>query len=456
MRLRFFIFISLASLAAIIGVVLFIRIEAPNLVQTFLFRGGILGVDGLVRSLEIFHRQNQGWDGVEKVFDRHAQSTLGMGNRRRVNRMMEMTLVDVEGKVQYSSNAGQPEDSFSSEELDRAIPLRNLRGQTVGYLLVAGGANVIPGDEGSLLQALNAAALRAGLIALGVALILALVLAGSLLRPVRDLTRAAQKMAAGDLSQRVAEVGGDEIETLAKSFNQMAESLQNSEMRRKSLTADIAHELRTPLSVQRAQLEAMLDGLYPVTEENLTKSLAQNHLLSRLVDDLRTLALADAGELGMDRVSIDLAALTERIIERFQMADNGKDFQLDNEGGEEIIILGDPARIEQILSNLMSNASRYTPIGGRIQIKLTMIKPNQVELTVHDSGPGIPPEALGRIFDRFYRGEASRARSQGGSGLGLAIARQLALAHNGTLTAENHPKCGAVFRLTLPIGLPKI
>lgn len=216
------------------------------------------------------------------------------------------------------------------------------------------------------------------------------------------------------------------------------------------MTADIAHELRNPLAVQRANLEALQDGVYPLQPENLEPILEQNHLLTRLVEDLRTLALADADELDLERTRVDIVKLVKRVVDRFQPQMMANQIRAELASPEKCPSISlDPGRVEQILGNLLSNAIRYTPPGGHIDIRLNCSQ-SGIQLEVHDSGPGIPEEALPNIFERFYRADKARSRSEGGSGLGLAIARQLARAHGGRLTAENNPEGGAVFKLTIP------
>jgi len=243
------------------------------------------------------------------------------------------------------------------------------------------------------------------------------------------------------------------VAVLGRSFNQMAESLQQAQASRRAMTADIAHELRTPLSVQRAHLEAIQDGVYPLTVENLAPILEQNYLLTRLVEDLRTLALAEAGQLTLERKPTDFVELVQRNVERFAPQAAAHQVAISLEGtaalSEKLILSLDSARVEQILGNLLTNALRYTQSGGRIGLTLHR-EEHQVRLEVLDSGPGIPEESLPHIFERFYRADRSRSRSEGGSGLGLSIARQLAQAHGGALTAENAKDGGALFILTLP------
>jgi signal transduction histidine kinase len=316
-------------------------------------------------------------------------------------------------------------------------------------------------DETALVSRINQAAITAGLIAVGVSLLLASILAFRLLRPIRELTKAANQLAQGDLSQQVPIHGNDELAELGHAFNQMAASLEQAELSRRAMTADIAHELRNPLSVQRANLEALQDGIYPLTPENLNSVLEQNYLLNRLVEDLRTLALVDSGQLTLECTPTDLTALIKRVVERYKPQADSRMISLNvtapNHG---TLISLDPGRVEQIIGNLLSNALRYVPEGGYIDIEIaypsnrnTKSSPMElVQLTVHDNGPGIPSEALPYLFDRFYRGDRARSRGEGGSGLGLAIARQLAQAHGGDLKAQNHRQGGALFILTLPLN----
>jgi len=289
------------------------------------------------------------------------------------------------------------------------------------------------------------------LISGGVAVVLALILSGIIQRPVREMTRAVKKMSEGDLDQRVEVRGHGDLALLAAAFNDMAQSLQNAASRRKAMTADIAHELRNPLAVQRAQLEALQDGVYPLNQDQLKRLDAQNQALSRLVEDLRLLALADAGELELNRSELNLAPLCLDTLANFkpQATDKGILLQSDLEAGV-FCVNADKERISQILNNLMQNSLRYTPEGGRIKISLKREK-GKVSLEVFNSGTAMSPETLQHLFERFYRGDRGRDRAGGGTGLGLSIAKKLAEAHHGSLTGANHPEGGVVFTLTLPL-----
>jgi len=413
-----------------------------------MFRGGMYGLSDLTNSLENYYQINGTWKGVQSIFIPIRGEMSGMGGMMN----QRLLLADASGTVLADTQGGAVGDKLTIVELATAIPL-SVDGQTVGYLFASGGVGVSLVNQQAILTRLNRAVLLAGLVAGGLGLILALGLSYTLLRPVHALTIAAQKLARGDLSHRVVVHGDDEMATLSHSFNQMADSLQQAEEARRAMTADIAHELRTPLAVQRANLEALQDGVYPLTSENLAPVIEQNYLLTRLVEDLRTLALADTGQIELERTPTDLTSLVERMVERFQPQAGSQQVMLTLTPPADHIpqISADPLRLEQVLTNLLSNALRYTPTGGQIELLLASTD-GSVQLSIHDSGPGIPDQALPYIFERFYRVDKSRARAEGGTGLGLAIARQLARAHGGDLTATNHASGGALFTLILPVA----
>ncbi len=440
MRLRLIISFILVILIAIGSVVLVAHQRTATEVRAYMFRGGALGLEPLVNSLEVYYSRHHTWEGAQSLLENaHPFPGHGSGTSMR----QPLFLTDPQG------NEINGQGHFSSTALTQAIPLR-AEGEIVGYLILPKPMRFTPGDETLLLQRFDDAARSAALIAILLGVFLALLLANRLLRPIQALTQAARRMSEGDLSQRVAIRGDDELALLGRTFNHMAASLQEAEERRKALTADIAHELRTPLSVQRAHLEALLDGIYPLTPQNLRPLVESNALLTRLVEDLRTLALADAGQLQLEYSPTDIAALLERLVERFTPAAGARSIQITlSSEGTCPPIPADPARLEQILGNLLSNALRHTPSGGQIRISLKPTPANLL-IRIHDSGPGIPPEDLPYIFERFYRADKSRSRAEGGTGLGLTIARQLARAHGGDLRAENHPQGGALFTLTLP------
>ena len=463
MRLRLILSFVLIVLVSVTGVVLIARSNTSTEVRSFMFHGGMTGADSLVQLLQNYYQSQGSWAGVADQLDFPGVGRgRGFGNSGMMPGMggmmgQRLRLADAAGNILLDSQNQNPTGRLSNSEKNSALPVE-VAGQVVGYLLAEGGVGVNQVAENFLLNRLSTAAITAGLIAGGLAMLLAIFLTYSLMRPVRALTRAAQRLGAGDLAQRVQVKGDDDLAVLGSAFNHMADSLQQAQESRRSLTADIAHELRNPLAVQRASLEALQDGVFPLTPQALEPVLEQNLLLTRLVDDLRTLVLAETGQLKLERQPTDLAALVERLVERFkpQAAQRQVTLRLENglssEAGTDAsgMVDLDPLRVEQILNNLLSNALRFTPQAGEIVIGLDRAG-MQVQVSVRDYGPGIPEDALPHIFERFYRADRSRSRAEGGSGLGLAIALHLAEAHGGTLVAANLPQGGAVFTLSLPL-----
>ncbi|HYL08869.1 MAG TPA: HAMP domain-containing sensor histidine kinase [Candidatus Udaeobacter sp.] len=263
-------------------------------------------------------------------------------------------------------------------------------------------------------------------------------------RPMNYLIDAARRVESGDYTARVPESGSSDIRSVARAFNSMSARLKTIDEQRRSFLADVTHELRTPLSVIRGQAEAIADGVYPADAAHLAPILDATATLDRLVEDLRTLVLTDAGNLVLHKEPVDMAALVRDIGESFraQAASAGVSLAVDVSDVPAIEV--DPARLRQVIGNLLSNALRHTPSGGSVTVSLGSAG-DQVTVAVADSGEGIPPELLPRVFERFVKGPRST-----GSGLGLAIARDIVRAHGGTLTVESKPGQGARFVVSLP------
>jgi signal transduction histidine kinase len=268
--------------------------------------------------------------------------------------------------------------------------------------------------------------------------------------PVGDLMAALGRVAGGDYTARVRERGPREAWGLTRAFNTMAERLQRQDAQRRGLLMDISHELRTPLAVLQGNLEGMLDGVYPRDDAHLTSVLEETQVLARVIEDLRTLTLAEGLELQLTRTPTDLPDLAREVLASFQA-------QADAAGVTLLLAVepgpppadADPERIRQVLNNLLSNALRYTPRGGTVRVRCGAGDAGQAVVSVEDTGTGIPPEDLPYIFDRFYKSKDSR-----GTGLGLAIARGLVRAHGGEISAQSIPGHGTTIRFTLPLSVP--
>lgn len=295
--------------------------------------------------------------------------------------------------------------------------------------------------------------LIASLVATVLGVLAALLFARRVARPIEAISAAASQLAQGRLSVRIPDPRGqDEVARLARDFNHMAASLERLEAERKAMIADIAHELRTPLTVMQGRLEAIQDGVFPLERAEIDRLHHQTGLLSRLVEDLRTLSLADAGRLNLVLRELDLAEWARRVASGFQAALEARQIRLAlNLPAHPVLVRADPDRLAQVIGNLLHNALAHTPVGGEVALEVSA-DTTHAYLKVHDSGPGIPEEALHRVFDRFYRAEASRSRATGGSGLGLSIVKALVELHGGTVTARNHKAGGALFEVRLPLG----
>ena len=286
-------------------------------------------------------------------------------------------------------------------------------------------------------------------------ILLALLMGGLAFRrlgtPFADIMSATDAIARGDLSVRLRENNRGPLGNLARRFNTMVTELERAEQQRRNLTADIAHELRTPLHIIQGNLEGMLDGVYEPKAENITDTLDETRLLARLVDDLQTLSLAEAGQLPLHPTRFLLADLLTDAAAGFdsRAAAQNVDLQLDVPALS-LEIEADYDRLIQVLANLLTNALHHTPENGQITLRAESVFEG-ARISVSDTGAGIPPEDLPYIFDRFWRGDKSRARTEGNSGLGLAITKQLVLAHGGTISAESEVGKGTTFTIELPV-----
>ncbi|MFC4767132.1 sensor histidine kinase [Effusibacillus consociatus] len=312
--------------------------------------------------------------------------------------------------------------------------------------------NPFGGSTDRFFQALDFSYILAGLISILISFASGFLVVLLITRPIRKLSKAADRIANGDLGERVQVKSDDEIGQLAKSFNSMAASLEQTEENRRAFYADIVHELRNPLTVARCRVEAMMDGMVPPSEQELASIHKEMLLLTRLITDLRDLSLASNGQLTLHKQETDLRTFLSRIVQEATILAQKKGISLSFSTGQIIPVLNiDQERINQVMHNLLSNAIRHTPNGGRIVVDIKEDKKHGVIVSVQDSGTGIPEEELESIFERFYRVDRSRSRKTGGTGLGLAIVKQLVELHGGKVWVESQLGQGSRFSFSLPL-----
>ncbi len=424
--------------------------------QTFVRRSRATEREVLREALTIYYEEWGSWEGLHALVrarPEHMGHGMGAVMAPGMPGAWQFQVADRNGVVVAASRVEQIGVQLSPGQLSDSIPIK-VDGQEVGYLLPGTALTLLREPEEAFLQRLRQTIVPVGVAACGVAILLGLLLTWQLTDPLRKLQTAALGIAAGDLSQRVDIKSRDEIGQLGRAFNEMAENLTRAEELRRNMTADIAHELRSPLAVMRGNLEAILDGVFEPTEENVASIHQQAILLSRLVDDLQELALADAGQLRIERESVDLGAVIQRTATESGPRAQREGISVAVDVPADLPILSaDSQRISQVLSNLLDNAIRHSPEGGSVTIR-AFNKGDVVQVDVVDQGPGLSPDERSLVFERFYRGDRARARATGGAGLGLAIVKQLVEAHGGRVWVQSTEGHGATFSFTLPIQRP--
>lgn len=408
----------------------------------------------LVVSLADLYARAGSWDGAAALLQAAAQDGRGRGRGAGAAReALPMRLVDAQSGRVVADVAGQTVGTIvTSDELAGAQPIV-VAGETVGYLLVDLEAVPLTTGEQSFLDQVRDGIWLSGLVAAGAALLLVTLLTVSILRPIRRMQAAAEAVARGDLQTRVSVPAVDELAALASSFNQMATSLQQLEQARQNLTADVTHELRTPLTVMQGNLQAMLDGVYPLDRDEIRTLYDETLLMSHVVEDLQVLSRSEAGQLEIACEPVSVAGALQRAASAYEQTATERrlDLRIELPAMPLPAVLADPTRLDQVLHNLLSNAIRYTPRGGRIVLTATP-EAGGVRTSVQDTGQGIKPEDLPHVFDRFWRADRSRARVSGGSGLGLAIVRSLVRAQGGEVGVTSQPGQGTTFWFVLPVA----
>jgi signal transduction histidine kinase len=428
-----------------------------------------------------YFAQAGSWDGVEALMDSYIEPAAAMMGQGRRGWMMGITgaddsagtpwpstgmrsmmglmasdgerllLADAGGQIVADSLGQDVGTLLTAADLDKGTPII-VGEQQAGTLIVASGLGTLTPDQNAFLSQVKWLLVVAAVVAGLAVLLMGSIQARRIVAPVRALADAARRVAAGEFAQ-IPVTSQDELGEMALAFNTMAAELKQQHTLRRRVMADIAHELRTPLSVLQIDLESIEDGLAEPTPEVVTRLQEEVTLLNRLVEDLRMLSLAEAGELKLEVQPVDVAHLVQTAVERVRGAAQDKEVSLTSELPEGLpAVAGDAQRLSQVLSNLLSNALRHTPQGGQIAVGARQVDGKDVRITVQDNGEGIPADELPHVFERFYRTDHARSRDTGGSGLGLTIARSLVEAHNGRIWVESVEHKGSTFTFSLPVS----
>jgi signal transduction histidine kinase len=447
--------------AATAGLVaIFIRITTADRLNQFIIDQGRTSME---QSLVDYYTTAGTWEGLSQNWDQLQQGTGSgsnpgrgpQGGRGSNGRDFKgvFGLANERGVVVVASDPHFPPGTqLPSDVLKAGTPI-TVNNAVVGTLVTTNQLVALNPTDALFLERINQALLLAILIALVVALVIGILLARTLTLPLRALTQATQRIGRGDLEQQVKVTSQDEIGTLAAAFNSMSQEVARVNLLRKRMTADIAHDLRTPLTVIGGYIESMRDGVLQPTQERLALIYAEIERLQDMVGDLRMLSQVDAGELKLSLQRIAPKAVLDRAAALFEHKAEQQGVILTVKAAEDgLEILVDEARLQQVMDNLISNALRYTPPGGSIQL-LAHPDKNRLVMSVKDTGAGIAPDELPLIFDRFYRVDSSRHSDTGESGLGLAIVKALVEAQGGRVWAESTLGEGTTIRLEFPIAI---
>ncbi len=461
----------------VVVMVVSVRLSTAAQLRRRVLSNDVAQANALAPLLASYYSRNGSWVGVETYLASAPQSQnlpatqtgpgmMGpggmmenwgdwMGVTRTTGPLADRVVVlDANGKVIADTGQAIIGEQHPAEHLSNGVHVV-VNNKTIGTVLVGSMIEpVLNPADADFLRSVNLSILITSVTVGLLALVMGSLLFRQIISPLRALSQSARAIAGGDLGQRVKIDSDDEIGQVARSFNRMAESLAEADVQRRNMMADIAHELRTPLTVVQGNLEALMDGVYELTPENVAGIHKQTVVLTRLVADLRDLALAEAGQLRLERKQLSLEDVISQVTEGLEVQAREKEVTLKFEVAADLPnVQADEQRITQVLFNLISNALRHTPVGGTITISAEL-REDRILVSVRDTGAGIPPEDLPHVFERFYRADRSRARSTGGSGLGLTIAKQIVEAHGGQIWAQSWLGAGSTFAFSLPLFAP--
>jgi signal transduction histidine kinase len=404
----------------------------------------------LIRSLVAHYASVGSWAGVQDILA-NARSGRGAGQGRGGGGEGPLFLLaGMDYTVIAASDPQQVGRSLNDAERAQALALV-VEGRTVGYLIREGaGVQALDQAQQKFLDDVSSMLTLTALGAMILALVMGLALAWVLVRPLRYLRQSAAAIAQGNLGTQMPVIGTTEFRDVAAAFNTMSAALADSETVRQRMTSDIAHELRSPVSVMRGQLEAMMDGVFPLNTEQLAVVYDQTLHLGRLIEDLRTLTRAESGRLPLEMTRVNPNTLVQRMVADFAPLAQEESIVLRTDLAPALpSIQADEDRLRQVFANLLTNALAHTPSGGCITLKAARTETG-VRFAVADTGPGLVPEQAAHVFERFYRTDDARQRDRGGSGLGLAITQELVKLHRGRIWVETAPGAGSTFCFEIP------
>jgi signal transduction histidine kinase len=437
LRFRLLVAFSIVILVAVGAVYFFVSRTTGGEIQQYGQRSEQIRFSRVGFELYRYYREHGSWEGIQPYVEQWGSL---YGHRIILTDASGVVIADSEGKL-----LGQP---YQPDTSGGRLP-PPWEGGTPGALYISPESSAGFPSPVSLSQAISRFLLWGALLAVAIALLFTFFLSRRMSAPIKSLALAARRLGQGDLSQRVQLKDKSEIGELAQAFNSMASDLERAEKLQRNMVADVAHELRTPLSNIRGYLEAIRDGVIKPDAATVRSLDEEAALLSRLVDDLQELSLAEAGELKLNRQPEDIGEVINRAVAAIQVQAQGKGISVVADLPEGLPPCDiDIQRIGQVLRNLLENAIAHTGYGGRITV-VAEKQDNRVKVSVTDTGEGIPAEDLPYIFERFYRVDKSRTRATGGSGLGLTIARRLVEAHGGKIEVQSEVGKGSRFTFTI-------
>lgn len=437
--------ITLSILAVSLGGILvsglFINTALNNQFKNYLNRMDLAREEQTVNALKEIYSENNGWPTPPAI--------LGAGRGNFWGNLSHVT--DPEGRIVILSRRGILNNQPDLKTFRKRFILINGRRVGIAYFRQNKIQDFLSRQNELFRATINRSIILAILLTGFISILVAAFLAKRLSTPIREINQTAKEMTAGNLNARVKNLPADEIGELGRSINQFAEQITKVDALRKKMTADVAHDLRTPLAIVRGHLEGMIDAVLPASPENLASLLEEVNRLSRLVRDLQEIASADAATPEFHWEQLDLRVFLQNIVKKHLPLYNEKKIALELSDAGPFPIRSDKEALGKIFDNLLSNAFKYTPSGKKVTVRLEK-RPHQAVIHFIDQGIGIAAPDLPYIFERFYRTDQSRGRESGGFGLGLTIVRELVEALGGRITAASELGAGSAFTVILPVN----